>query len=175
MEPSMILITTAGKIGAEASRLLAQRGAPVRVLVRNPEKVATLAEAGVEVCRGDLEVPATIDAAIAASPAAHAGKTYWPTGPEVLSAKGVAAVFSRVLGRTITFRPITVAQQKQAMLDVGLPENVAEDNARAVALMAEGDCDYVTNDVATILGRPPRSFEQFANDYAAAFSPTLVA
>ena len=52
----MILITTAGKIGAEASRLLAQRGAPVRVLVRNPEKVATLAEAGVEVCRGDLEV-----------------------------------------------------------------------------------------------------------------------
>jgi uncharacterized protein YbjT (DUF2867 family) len=58
----MILITTAGKIGAEASRLLAQRGAPVRVLVRNPEKVAALAEAGVEVCRGDLEVPATIDA-----------------------------------------------------------------------------------------------------------------
>ena len=60
----MILITTAGKIGAEASRLLAQRGAPVRVLVRNPEKVATLAEAGVEVCRGDLEVPATIEAAM---------------------------------------------------------------------------------------------------------------
>ena len=133
----MILITTAGKIGAEASRVLA--------------------------------------AQIAASPAAHAGKTYWPTGPDVLSANEVAAVFSRVLGRTITFHPITVAEQKQAMLDVGLPENVAEDNARAVALMAEGDCDYVTNDVATILGRPPRSFEQFATDYAAAFSPTLVA
>ena len=133
----MILITTAGKIGAEASRVLA--------------------------------------AQIAASPAAHAGKTYWPTGPDVLSANEVAAVFSRVLGRTITFHPITVAEQKQAMLDVGLPENVAEDNARAVALMAEGDCDYVTNDVAAILGRPPRSFEQFATDYAAAFSPTLVA
>ena len=39
----MILVTTAGKIGAEASRLLAQRGAPVRVLVRNPEKVTGLA------------------------------------------------------------------------------------------------------------------------------------
>jgi len=35
----MILVTTAGKVGAEASRMLAQRGAPVRVLVRNPEKV----------------------------------------------------------------------------------------------------------------------------------------
>src|SRR3989442_4495083 len=60
----MILVTTAGKIGAEASRLLAQRGAPVRVLVRNPEKGAALATAGVDVCKGDLEVPATIDAAI---------------------------------------------------------------------------------------------------------------
>src|SRR4029077_17225426 len=285
----MILVTTAGKIGAEASRLLAQRGAPVRVLVRHPEKVSALAQAGVDVCKGDLEVSATIDAAmqgvtsvllvspaiprqelkviasavrshvqhvvkimskasadspiarrrgqfeieqgliasglgytllknnaymqnfvrvaratdepssfgpatapgrighvdtrdiaavaaeIAASPAAHEGKTYWPTGPEALSAAEVAAVFSRVLGRTITFHPITVAQQKQAMLDVGLPENVAEDNANAVALMAEGDRDYVTSDTATILGRPPRSFEQFATDYAAAFSPTLVA
>src|SRR6267143_2700286 len=284
----MILVTTAGKIGAEASRLLAQRGAPVRVLVRNRAKVTGLAQAGVDICRGDLEVPATIDAAmqgvtsvvlvspaipreelnvvasavrarvqhvvkimskasadspiarrrgqfeieqgliasglgytllknnaymqnflmmaraiaetsrfgtatgdgrighvdtrdvaavaaeIAASPTAHAGKTYWPTGPEVLAAKEVAAVFSRVLGRTITFHPITVAEQKQAMLDVGLSENVAEDNASAVGLMAKGDCDYVTSDVATILGRPPSTFAQFATDYAAAFSPQLV-
>ena len=284
----MILITTAGKVGAEAARLLARRGAPVRVLVRNPEKLTALAQAGVDVCRGDLEVPATIDAAmggvtsavlvssaipreelnvvdsavragvqhvvkitskasadspvarrrgqfeiengliasglgytllrnnaymqnflmmakgiaqtssfatatgdgrighidtrdvaavaaeIAASPAVHAGRTYWPTGPEVLSAAEVAVVLSKVLGRRIAFHPITVAEQKQAMLDVGLPENVAEDNARAVALMAEGDCDYVTNDVPTIFGRPPRSFEQFAADYAAAFSKTLV-
>jgi uncharacterized protein YbjT (DUF2867 family) len=284
----MILVTTAGKIGAEASRLLAQRGVPVRVLARHPEKVSALGQAGVDVCKVDLEVSATIDAAmhdvtsvllvspaiprqelnviasavrarvqhvvkimskasadspiarrrgqfeieqgliasglgytllknnaymqnflmmgraiaetssfgtatgdgrvghvdtrdiaavaaeIAASPAAHAGKMYWPTGPEALSATEVAAVFSRVLGRTITFHPITVAQQKQAMLDVGLPAQVAEDNANAVALMAQGDCDYVTSDVVTILGRPPRSFEQFATDYAAAFSPQLV-
>jgi hypothetical protein len=60
------------------------------------------------------------------------------------------------------------------MLAVGLPENVAEDNANAVGLMATGDCDYVTDDVATVLGRPPRSFEQFVKDYASAFSPTLV-
>jgi len=117
---------------------------------------------------------AALSAKIAASPAAHEGKTYWPTGPEALSAKDVAAIFSRVLNRTIAFEPLTLAEQKRAMLDVGLPEQVAEDNANAVALMAEGDCDYVTGDVATILGRPPRSFEQFVTDYAAAFSPQLV-
>ena len=60
----LILVTTAGKVGAEASRLLAQRGAPVRVLVRNPEKMSALAQAGVDVCKGDLEDPATIDTAM---------------------------------------------------------------------------------------------------------------
>jgi hypothetical protein len=43
-------------------------------------------------------------------------------------------------------------------------------NAQAVALFAEGDSDYVTDDVRSILGRPARTFEQFAADYAAAFS-----
>ena len=60
----MILITTAGKVGAEAARLLAAQGEPVRVLARHPEKVAVLSQAGVEVVEGDLEVPASIDAAM---------------------------------------------------------------------------------------------------------------
>jgi uncharacterized protein YbjT (DUF2867 family) len=285
----MILVTTAGKVGAEAARLLAQQDAPVRVIVRNAEKAAALATEGVDAFKGDLEVPASIDAAmkgvssvvlvtppvvqqelnvidsavragvehvvkittkasadspiarrrnhaeienaliasglgytllrnnaymqnflmmapgiaktnsfstatgdgrvghvdvrdiaavaaaIAASPSAHAGKTYWPTGPEVLSGTEVAAVLSKVLGRTITFHPITFEEQKQAMLDVGLPEAVADDNATAVALMADGDCEYVTDDVRSILGRPARSFEHFATDYAAAFSPAQAA
>ena len=60
----MILITTAGKVGSEAARLLAQREVPVRVLVRDPKKRTELAQAGVEVAEGDLEVPATVDAAM---------------------------------------------------------------------------------------------------------------
>jgi uncharacterized protein YbjT (DUF2867 family) len=60
----VILITTAGKVGSEAARLLAQRSEPVRVLVRCPRKATGLAEAGVEVVEGDLEVPASVDAAM---------------------------------------------------------------------------------------------------------------
>ena len=123
----------------------------------------------------DVRDVAAVAAEIAASPSAHAGKTYWPTGPEVLSGTEVAAVLSKVLGQTITFHPITFEEQKQAMIDVGLPEAVADDNARAVALMADGDCDYVTDDVPSILGRPARSFDQFAIDYGAAFSPVQAA
>ena len=280
----MILITTAGKVGAEASRLLGERGVPVRVLMRDPEKAAALVQAGVEVLQGDLEIPATIDAAmqgvssvllvspaipaqefnvidsavragvghvvkisskasadspiarrrgqaeienrliasglgytllrnnaymqnflmmapgiartdsfgtstgdgrighidardvaavaaeIAVSPDPHAGKTYWPTGPRVLSCPDVAAALSKVLGRPIGFHPLTFDEQKQAMIAVGLREAVADDNARALTLFAEGDADYITDDVPSILGRPARSFEDFATEYAGAFS-----
>jgi uncharacterized protein YbjT (DUF2867 family) len=118
----------------------------------------------------DVRDVAAVAAEIAVSPAGHAGKTYWPTGPESLSGNDVAEIFTKVLGRLITFQPISYVDQKQAMIDVGLPEPVAEDNARAVALMADGDCDYVTDDVPQILGRPAGSFERFAIDYAEAFS-----
>lgn len=280
----MILITTAGKVGAEAARLLAQREQPVRVLVRHPEKATALAQAGVDVAVGDLGVPATIDAAmrgvsavvlvspaipaqelniltsaaragvnhvvkitskasadspiarrrdqteiesgliasglgytllrnnaymqnflmlapaiaktssfgssagdgrvgmvdtrdvaavaaqIATSPATHQGNTYWPTGPESLSYAAAAKVLSEVLGRTITFHPLTFDEQKQAMVDAGVPDHIAEMNAQAVTLFAQGDSDWVTDDVPSILARPARSFEQFATDHAAAFS-----
>jgi uncharacterized protein YbjT (DUF2867 family) len=280
----MILVTTAGKVGSEAARRLGELDVPVRMLVRHPEKVADLAQAGVEVFPGDLDSPESIDQAmqdvsrvilvtqpvlsqelsvidsakraeigyivkitnksdahspiarrriqseiedalvasglsytllcnnaymqnflmmalgvaqtssfssatgdgrighvdvrdvaaaaaeIAVSPAGHAGKKYWPTGPESLSGKDVAEIFTKVLGRPIIFDPISYEEQKQAMIDVGLPEPVAKDNALAVAWMADGDCDYVTDDVPQILGRPAGSFEQFVVDFAEAFS-----
>jgi uncharacterized protein YbjT (DUF2867 family) len=280
----VILVTTAGKVGGEASRLLAERGEPVRVLIRDPAKAPVLQQAGIKVAIGDLAVPGTLDqalqdvttvilvspavpaqeiavieaaaragashvvkvtskasadspiarrrgqaaieaaltasglgwtllrnngymqnflmmapaiartdsfaaatgdglvghidardvgavaAAIAAAPASHAGRTYWPTGPEALSSGEVAVILSKVLGREITFRPITFEEQRQAMISAGLPEPVAEDNARALALSAGGEADYVTTDVPDILGRPARSFEQFATEYATAFT-----
>ena len=60
----MILVTTAGKVGGEASRLLAERGEPVRVLVRDPAKAPALQRAGIEVALGDLAVPGTLDQAL---------------------------------------------------------------------------------------------------------------
>jgi uncharacterized protein YbjT (DUF2867 family) len=283
-EVTMILITTAGNVGSEASRLLAERGTRVRVLVRKPQKAAALAAIGVEVFEGDLEVPATIDAAmhgvssvvlvspaipaqelniidsavraevghvvkitseastnspiarrrgqaeienalitsglgytllrnnaymqnflmlaaaiaktgsfasstgngrigmidardvgavaaqIAASPAPHRGKTYWPTGPEQLSYSDAAVVLSKVLRRPITFRESTFDEERRAMINAGVPTTVADDNAKAVGLFAQGDADYITDDVPSLLGRPARTFEQFVTDYAEAFT-----
>jgi len=64
----VIFVTTAGKVGSAAARLIAERGVPVRVLIRHPEKaaekVAPLAEAGVEIFSGDLDAPESIDEAM---------------------------------------------------------------------------------------------------------------
>jgi hypothetical protein len=43
-------------------------------------------------------------------------------------------------------------------------------NAQAFSMIADGDAEWVTEDVSSLVGRPARSFEQFATDYAAAFS-----
>jgi uncharacterized protein YbjT (DUF2867 family) len=61
----MILVTgSTGKVGAELVRQLATKRARVRALVRDPAKGAVLAGPGVEIARGDLGDPASLDAAM---------------------------------------------------------------------------------------------------------------
>ena len=118
----------------------------------------------------DARDVAAVAARAAAGPAAHAGKTYWLTGPELVSNYDVAAALSRLLGRTIAYRELTVEEHKDAMIRAGVPAQIAEMNAQAFGLTAGGDAEWVTEDVPSLLGRPARSLEQFAADYAAAFA-----
>ena len=118
----------------------------------------------------DARDVAAVAAEIITSPAGHAGKTYWLTGPELLSNYDVAAVLSKLLGRTITYRELTFEQSKDAMIRAGIPGQIAEMNAQAFRLTADGDAEWVTQHVPSLLGRPGRSFQQFTADYAAAFS-----
>ena len=79
-------------------------------------------------------------------------------------------VLSRLLGRTITYRELSFDQDKDTMIRAGVPEQIAEMNAQAFSMIADGDASWLTDDVPSLLGRPARSFEQFAADDAAAFS-----
>jgi uncharacterized protein YbjT (DUF2867 family) len=118
----------------------------------------------------DARDVAAVAAEIAASPAAHAGQTYWLTGPGLISNYDVATVLSELVGRTITYRELTFEQNAAAMISAGVPEQIAQMNAQAFSLAADGDAEWVTEDVPSLLGRPARSFRQFAIDYATAFS-----
>ena len=57
------------------------------------------------------------------------------------------------------------------MIAAGIPAAIAEQNAQAFSLIAAGDAEWLSDDIAKILGHAGRSFQQFAQDHAAAFSP----
>jgi uncharacterized protein YbjT (DUF2867 family) len=281
----MILVTGAtGKVGSEATRLLAGRGEPVRALVRDRGRAAALEAAGAQLAVGDLDDPASLDTAltdvdvvvlvspavpaqelavvdaavragvghvvkatskasadspvgrrrgqarieaglldsglphtllrsnaymqnflalapairtqrafassaadgrvglvdardvgavaagIALEPTRLGGRTWWPTGPELLSYSTAAAILSDVVGHEITFRARSEAEDREAMIGAGVPETVATDNARAFSLIGEGDSAWMTDDVSTVLGRPARTFRDFVTEHAEAFS-----
>lgn len=118
----------------------------------------------------DARDVAAVAAGIAASPAPHAGKTYWLTGPELISNYDVAAVLSKLLGRAITYRELSFEEDRATMIQAGVPGQVAEMNAQAFSLIAGGDAEWLSEDVTSLLGCSGRSFGQFAIDYASAFS-----
>src|SRR5580704_8965452 len=60
-----ILVTGAtGKVGSRLARRLAQRGDPVRALVRDPARAAALHQAGIELAEGDVLDVETLAAAV---------------------------------------------------------------------------------------------------------------
>jgi uncharacterized protein YbjT (DUF2867 family) len=118
----------------------------------------------------DARDVAAVAATIAAAPAGHAGRTYRLTGPELITYGQVAAVLTRLLGRPITFAARSADEDRQSMVDAGIAEPIAAMNAQAFSLTADGDAAWLSPDVEALLGRPARSFEQFAADYADAFS-----
>jgi uncharacterized protein YbjT (DUF2867 family) len=61
----LILVSgSTGKVGSELVHLLSQAGERVRALVRDPARATSLILPGVELVRGDLEDPETLDAAM---------------------------------------------------------------------------------------------------------------
>ena len=157
-----------------ACTLLRSNGYMQNVLALAPA-IATTSSFGSSAGQGrigmvDARDVGAVAAGIAASPAPHAGKTYWLTGPELISYCDVAAVLSKLLGRAISYRELSFDEDRDTMIRAGVPEPVAGMNAQAFSMIADGDAAWVTEDVPRLLGRPARSFQQFATDYAPAFS-----
>ncbi|MEU9451171.1 NAD(P)H-binding protein [Streptomyces sp. NPDC048277] len=100
---AMILVTGAtGTIGSEVVRQLAGRGAKVRAFTRDPARAQV--PAGVEVVRGDLADPASLDAALAGATAAFLLR---PPGPdEGQDAALAAAARAAGVGRLVKLSAI---------------------------------------------------------------------
>lgn len=123
-----------------------------------------------QVAMVDARDVAAVAATLATHPSGHAGATYWPTGPALITYTDVANELSSTLGHPVQYRRISPADHRELMIRAGVPEHVATSNAQAFGLIAEGDAAWRSDDVLTITGRAPRSLRAFISEFAPAFT-----
>ena len=104
-------------------------------------------------------------------PARHAGKSYRPTGPELLGAEDMAKAIGRAVGRSVRFVPTPTwlfmkgARMSGYPIDLfsGIRYYIDDHERGAFELGAP------TTDVLEVTGRPAEDFETIARRYAAPF------
>ncbi len=99
----------------------------------------------------------------------HEGQTYILTGPAAISFHDVSSAFSKALGKEVKYINVPLEAALQSMIGMGLSEWLAEVYCQYFGNYRKGVSDYTTNTVEKLIGRPPRSFEVFARDFAQYF------
>lgn len=99
----------------------------------------------------------------------HENKAYELTGPEALTHEQIAQKLSAAAGRPIKYVDVPPAAYKQAAVGAGVPEAYVDALLNLYEFYLMGGAARVTPDVERVLGRKPRTFDQFAQDHAQAF------
>lgn len=103
-------------------------------------------------------------------PETHAGQTYVLTGGEAVGYADLARALSDATGRQVRYHPLTMEEARARMEAQGVePALIDSSLALAAYQKAGGKTAEVSGDVAKILGRAPRSIDDFARDYKDAF------
>lgn len=100
----------------------------------------------------------------------HGGRIHVVTGPEALSFVEAARRMSAVLGREIRYLDLPSDQERRDLVAHGVRPAFAETLLGLFAFFREGHGAVVTDSVATVGGREPRTFDQFLEESAPAFS-----
>jgi len=95
------------------------------------------------------------------------GKEYNLTGPEALDHATVASIISKVSGKQVAYHALTVEAMFKGMRDSGMPEGAVQYVGVLYGAVRAGYTAAVTNDVETVTGRKPQTFEAFARQHAA--------
>ena len=134
--------------------------------------------------RGELFVPAgtgrtsVVDARdvgeaaarVLADPDSHLGQTYTLTGPQALTYAEMAETLSDVLGRPVRYPAPSPRAFRERQRAAGVADDYARTMGRIYAVARLGLAGRVTDDLGRLLGRPPRTFAQFARDHADAWA-----
>jgi uncharacterized protein YbjT (DUF2867 family) len=113
-------------------------------------------------------------ARILENPRQHTGKVYTPTGPESSSMAAAGDTLGRVLGKPVNYYALPQDAARAAMLGFGLPQWLVGMLIEYGQAYSAGWGDFVTTDFQSVTGHEPRTFAQFAADFAPAFGAAAV-
>jgi NAD(P)H dehydrogenase (quinone) len=84
----------------------------------------------------------------------HLGATYELSGDLAWNYSDLAAAFSEVLGREVTYLPVTPEEHRQVLADAGVPEQFAGMAVAVDAGIRDGAFAFTNGDLARLMGRP---------------------
>ena len=99
----------------------------------------------------------------------HDRRIYDLTGPEALSYDRMADAISDAIGKKVVYAHVPPEYTRKQMIADGFPRWLVDDMLVLAASFRDGYGATVTSTVAEVTKHPPRSFRQFARDYANVF------
>ena len=120
------------------------------------------------VCGVDL---ARVVVGVLVDPAPHVGKTYIPTGPRSLTMSEMAAIFERVLGKSIEYVDLPVERWAQALAQFQMTPYLIEHLRCVAEAHQRGEFDAQTDVVRQVGGAPPKSLDAFIIENRTVFGP----
>jgi NAD(P)H dehydrogenase (quinone) len=114
---------------------------------------------------------AAVAAAVLANPSAHEDATYDVTGPELLDAPALAALYAKVGGNPVEPVLVDDAAFVQGLVEhAGMPQPVAEAYATFGATIRGSLLDVRTDVVERVIGRAPRTLREVLEQHVAAIA-----
>ena len=99
----------------------------------------------------------------------HDRRIYDVTGPEALSFEAVAEAIGQAIGKKVSYVHVPPDFARKQMLADGVPRWLADDMLVLFASIREGYGGAPTDTVLRVTGERPRTYLQFARDYAGDF------
>jgi uncharacterized protein YbjT (DUF2867 family) len=116
----------------------------------------------------DIRDLSEVAALVLRDPALH-GKNYDLSGPDAYTFPEIARLLSSILGHEITYVPVSPDDRRSALLETGVSEWFADLLLSLETSAEAGQIGTVTTTLKHLLGREPRTVEEFLIENAARF------
>jgi uncharacterized protein YbjT (DUF2867 family) len=111
-------------------------------------------------------------AAVTLTADGHEKQAYELTGPAAVTFADVARAIGEATGRPVEYVDLTEEAARPRFAGAGLPDWLAEQLAGVFGVIRDGGFARTTDHVRAITGHPARSIDDFARDFAPAFTGT---